>query len=112
MLKSRRLDAVFHALSDPTRRDMLALLARKPRSASELGEPFRISQPAVSKHIGTLERAGLVTRTVEGRVHTLRLVPAPLRQAEAWVARHRLFWERALDSLGRTLAAAAKDGRS
>src|SRR5262245_47368836 len=99
MRQEARLDAVFHALSDPTRRRMLGLLAKKPRSASELGEPFRISQPAVSKHIGTLERAGLVTRTVEGRVHRLRLVATPLRQAETWITRHREFWDRALDSL-------------
>jgi DNA-binding transcriptional ArsR family regulator len=112
MRQGPRLDAVFHALSDPTRRDMLALLAKRPRSASELGEPFHISQPAVSKHIGTLERAGLVKRTIEGRVHQLRLMPAPLRQAETWMARHRQFWESALESLARTLAEAAKDGRS
>ena len=65
------LDSVFHALSDPTRRGMLGLLARSEHTASELGDPFAMSQPAWSKHIAVLERAGLVKRSIAGRVHRL-----------------------------------------
>lgn len=90
---------------------MLALLARGEATAGELGAPFRISQPAASKHIRVLERAGLVSRRVDGRLHRLRLVPRPLREAEAWIERHRRFWEASLDSLGRTLADLTKEGR-
>jgi DNA-binding transcriptional ArsR family regulator len=82
---------------------MLTLLTRGETTAGELGAPFRISQPAASKHIRMLERAGLVARSVEGRVHRLRLVPKPLREAEAWISRHRQFWQASLDSLGGVL---------
>lgn len=97
------LDAIFGALSDPTRRGMIALLAGSERSATELGARFRISQPAASKHIRTLERAGLVARRVEGRVHRFSLRAKPLQEAEAWIARHRKFWEASLESLDRLL---------
>jgi DNA-binding transcriptional ArsR family regulator len=111
VMRSRRLDDVFQALADPTRRKMLAALARGEATAGELGAPFRISQPAVSRHIRVLERAGLVTRQVDGRLHRLRLAPQPLQDAEEWIARHRRFWEASLDSLGRTLAEiTGKDG--
>lgn len=99
-----RLDAVFHALSDPTRRAMLARLARAERTAGELGEPFEMSQPSASKHIRVLEQAGLVRRSVKGRQHTLRFVPGPLRDAEQWIARHREFWKGALGQLDAVLA--------
>jgi DNA-binding transcriptional ArsR family regulator len=97
------LDQIFHALADPIRREMLGLLARGERTAGELGAPFRISQPSASKHIRTLERAGLLSRSVEGRTHRLRLVSRPLGEAESWISRHRRFWEGSLDSLGRAL---------
>jgi DNA-binding transcriptional ArsR family regulator len=103
VIRHRRFDDVFQALADPTRRGMLTVLARGEATAGELGAPFRISQPAASKHIRVLERAGLVRRRVDGREHRLRLVPRPLRDAEAWIARHRQLWEASLDSLGRTL---------
>lgn len=103
------LDDVFHALSDPTRRGMLALLARGDRSATELGEPFPVSQPTASKHIQTLERSGLVRRTIEGRIHIFRLVPAKLTRAEAWIARHRAFWEGSLHSLDQVVAVLKAD---
>lgn len=98
------LDDVFHALSDPTRRGMLAMLTRADRSAAELGRPFRISQPTASKHIRTLERSGLVSRTIEGRTHSFRLIPAKLARAEAWIARHRAFWAGSLQSLDDVVA--------
>jgi DNA-binding transcriptional ArsR family regulator len=106
------LDDVFHALSDPIRRDMLALLTRGEKTAGELGAPFNISQPAASKHIRTLERAGLLSRSVEGRIHRLRLVPKPLYHAETWISRHRHFWEGSLDALGRTLGEITKGGKA
>jgi DNA-binding transcriptional ArsR family regulator len=106
-----RLNDVFHALADPIRRDMLTLLSRGEQTAGELGAPFKISQPAASKHIRTLERAGLLSRSVEGRSHCLRLVPKPLREAELWISRHRELWDGSLDSLGRTLGEITRGGK-
>jgi DNA-binding transcriptional ArsR family regulator len=91
---------------------MLTLLSRGEKTAGELGAPFRISQPSASKHIRALERAGLLSRSVEGRVHRLRLVPGRLREAETWIARHRQFWEGSLDSLGRALGAMTRGGKA
>lgn len=105
-----QLDQVFHALSDPTRRAMLARLATSQCTAGELGEPFRISQPSVSKHLRVLERAGVVRRSVKGRHHTFRLVPAPLQDAESWITRHRRFWEGSLGQLDQVLAELQRDG--
>jgi DNA-binding transcriptional ArsR family regulator len=94
------LDATFRALSDSTRRGMLALVARKGEcTASELGEPFRVAQPTASKHIRVLESAGLVERRIEGREHRFRLVKRPLDDAQAWIARHQEFWEGSLARL-------------
>jgi DNA-binding transcriptional ArsR family regulator len=98
------LDRTFHALGDPTRRQMLALLSRKGElTASELGAPFRISQPTASKHLGVLERAGLLSRRVDGRLHRFRIRSQPLKQAESWIGRHREFWEGTLERLGHFL---------
>lgn len=95
------LDRTFHALGDATRRGMLALLAKRGECiAGELGAPFDISQPTASRHLRVLESAGLITRRVEGRVHTFRLAVKPLEQAERWISRHRQFWEGSLDRLG------------
>lgn len=94
------LDRTFHALGDPTRRRMIAALAEKgPRTASELGEPFDISQPSVSKHISVLEKAGLVDRSIEGRTHRFQLNCTPLEEADSWIARHRQFWQGSLAQL-------------
>jgi len=98
------LDRTFHALGDGTRRRMLALLTRRGEcTAGELGAPFAIAQPTASKHLAVLERAGLVARRVEGRVHHFRMDPAPLDEARAWIARHRDYWEATLDRLGEAL---------
>lgn len=102
------LDAVFHALSDPTRRDMLRRLAAEERSVGELAAPLSMSLAAASKHIRTLERAGLVRREVRGRTHVCRLDASPLARADAWLDFYREFWGDRLDALERALR---KDAR-
>lgn len=100
-----RLDLTFRALADPTRRAMLALVARRGEcAAGELGSPFDIAQPTASKHLRVLEEAGLLSRRIDGRVHRFRLVPAPLDEAGRWMARHRAFWDGTLARLGDALA--------
>jgi DNA-binding transcriptional ArsR family regulator len=98
------LDAVFSALGDPTRREIVKRLAEGDASVSELAKPFEMSLPAVSKHLGVLEDAGLLTREKEGRVRHCHLVPEPMREALEWIARHGRFWEDQFDSLGEFLA--------
>jgi len=99
--RDERLDLVFGALSDRTRRALLARLSREPAKITDLATPFAMSLPAVSKHVRVLERAGLVRRTVDGRVHRCSFEAAPLREANRWLARYRMFWEGALDRLER-----------
>jgi DNA-binding transcriptional ArsR family regulator len=99
------LDEVFHALADPTRRAMLASLREGERSVGELAAPHRISLAAASKHIKTLERAGLVKRTIVGRTHRCALDPAPLADADAWLRRYSAFWAERLDALESLLQA-------
>jgi DNA-binding transcriptional ArsR family regulator len=101
--RSERLDAVFHALADPTRRAMLRGLARREQSVSELAAPFRMSLAAASKHVRTLERAGLVRRRVLGRTHLCRLDAEPLGRADAWLRFYERFWSGRLDALEREL---------
>lgn len=96
---SARLDAVFHALSDPTRRAMLLRLAERERSIGELATPFRMTLAGASKHVRVLERAGLVTRMVRGRTHFCRLQAARLAEAEAWLRHYERFWTDRLDIL-------------
>jgi DNA-binding transcriptional ArsR family regulator len=96
---SRTLDKTFSALSDPTRRAILARLAEGEASVSELAAPFAMSLPAISKHLRVLEHAGLVERTKDGRVHRLRLVAQPLHDAAAWIAHYQHFWEQQLEAL-------------
>jgi DNA-binding transcriptional ArsR family regulator len=98
---SRRLDRTFAALADPTRRAILARLSRGEATVGELARPFRVSRPAISKHLRVLERAGLVRRERDGRVSRCELDPEPLRDANQWVERYRVFWEERLDSLSR-----------
>ena len=97
------LDAVFHALGDATRRRMLADLARGERTVGELAEPFAMSLAAASKHIKTLERAGLIRREVRGRTHICQLDPGPLASAHQWLAVYEQFWSTRLDALERLL---------
>src|SRR5688572_27767054 len=111
MQQMMALDRTFRALSDGTRRSMIQALARgDARSASDLGRRFRSAQPTISKHLKVLEEAGLVTRTVEGRVHRFRLRRKPLRDAEGWLARHQAFWTGAVAQLDRLLTEEASDG--
>jgi DNA-binding transcriptional ArsR family regulator len=98
------LDLVFGALSDRTRRALLLRLVRAPAKITDLAEPFEMSLPAVSKHVRVLERAGLVRRTVDGRVHRCFFDAAPLEAADEWIARHRVFWEQGLESLAEFVA--------
>jgi len=97
----RQLDLIFRALGDRTRRRLLARLAKKPAMITELAEPFAMSLPAVSRHIRVLERAGLVSREVDGRVHQCSLSAAPLKSAEKWLRQYQRFWEGTLESLAR-----------
>ena len=94
-----RLDLVFGALSDRTRRALLDRLDRSPAMITELAERFPMSLPAVSKHVRVLERAGLVKRTIDGRVHRCELVTAPLDDAREWIDGYRAFWGENLDAL-------------
>lgn len=96
-----RLDLVFRALGDRTRRALLARLANRPAMVTELARPFAMSLPAVSRHIRVLERARLVKRSVDGRVHRCSLDAAPLETAEAWLSRNRRFWTERLEALAR-----------
>ncbi len=94
-----RLDRVFHALADRTRRSMLARLREGPLRVSLLAEPFDMTLPAASKHIRVLERAGLIDRTKDGRVHHCALNPEPLQDIRAWVEHYEAFWTSTLDAL-------------
>ncbi len=97
------LSEVFGALADPTRRAILARLALGETSVGELAEPFEMSLPAVSKHLGVLETAGLVQREKQGRVRRCQLDGRPLEAAATWIEPYRQFWETRLDSLARYL---------
>lgn len=99
---SAKLDATFAALADPTRRAILARLATGEASVTELAEPFDMSQPAISKHLKVLERAGLISRGRDAQKRPCRLEAVPLASAAEWLDRYRLFWEASfqrLDSL-------------
>jgi DNA-binding transcriptional ArsR family regulator len=94
-----RLDYLFGALSDRTRRKMVARLARAPATIGELAEPFAMSLPAVSKHVRVLERAGLVRRTIDGRIHRCALERKRLKDATEWIERYTSFWDETLGAL-------------
>jgi DNA-binding transcriptional ArsR family regulator len=102
-LETPRLDAIFHALGDVTRRRMLRDLAGGERTVSQLAEPFAMSLAAASKHIKTLENAGLIRREVRGRTHLCRLAPGPLASAHQWLGFYERFWTDRLDVLDRLL---------
>lgn len=102
---AERLDTIFHALSDRTRRTMLRDLARGERSIGELATPFAMSFAGASKHVKVLEDAGLVRREVRGRRHICRLNAAELAEAQAWLRHYEHFWSSRLDSLESLLRA-------
>ena len=93
------LSSTFAALADPTRRAILARLASGETSVTELAEPFRMSLPAVSKHLKVLERAGLIARGRDAQWRPCRLEPGPLRNAADWLEHYRRFWEESFDRL-------------
>jgi DNA-binding transcriptional ArsR family regulator len=99
-----RLDRMFHALADGTRRAMVEHLVRSPASVSELARPFAMSMPAIVQHLKVLQDAGIVTSEKVGRVRTVQLAPDALSPGAAWIGRQRLPAERQLDRLGAVLA--------
>ncbi|NRG45254.1 helix-turn-helix transcriptional regulator [Bacillus sp. CRN 9] len=102
------LDNVFYALSDPTRRTIIQLMAEKERSVKELAEPFDMSLAAISKHIKVLEKANLLERTVHGRTHFCRLKEESLTAAEEWIHFYKQYWSRRFDLLEDELLKAKK----
>jgi DNA-binding transcriptional ArsR family regulator len=104
MKSSDRLDHTFLALADPTRRAILARLARGEASVTELAEPFDMSQPAISKHLKILERAGLVSRGRDAQRRPCRLEPKPLEAVHAWLERYRQIWDANFERLDALLA--------
>ena len=95
----RLLNRTFAALADPTRRGILERLAGGDRCVTDLARPYRMSLPAVSKHLRILETAGLVRRQRDGRVHRMKLDAKPMQQAQAWIEEYRKFWEASFDRL-------------
>jgi DNA-binding transcriptional ArsR family regulator len=104
MRPSDQLDATFFALADPTRRAILTRLADGEATVGELAQPFRMSQPAVSKHLKVLERAGLVSVGRDGARRPRRLEPEPLEAATEWIERYRVIWEQNYQRLDALLA--------
>jgi DNA-binding transcriptional ArsR family regulator len=104
-----RLDAVFGALADPTRRAILARLTEGDANVAELAAPFRVSQPAISRHLKVLERAGLISRRRRATARLSHLEAEPLREATAWLASYRAHWQERHDRLDALLAALPDD---
>jgi DNA-binding transcriptional ArsR family regulator len=94
-----RLDLVFHALGNSTRRAMLERIAGGEQTVGELAAPYRMSLAAASKHIKTLERAGLVKRTIRGRIHYCRIDPRPLARADDWLRGYERLWDTRIERL-------------
>jgi DNA-binding transcriptional ArsR family regulator len=109
-MQADHLSAVFGALADPTRRAILASLSGGERTVAELGAPFSISQPAVSRHLRVLERAGLITRSRRATARLSRLHAEPLRDATAWLLGYREYWEESYERLDELLAALQPSG--
>ena len=109
--RADRLSTTFAALADPTRRAILARLARGDANVMELSRPFRMTQPAVSKHLKVLERAGLVSRGRAAQARPCRLDASRLKEATDWIAQYRAFWEGSFDRLDAFLGDLKKKGR-
>jgi len=103
-MADQQLDAVFGALADPTRRAILARLAAGEATVTELAEPFDLSQPAISKHLKVLERAGLISRGRDAQRRPCKLEGAPLQAANEWLERYRRFWQESFERLDDVLA--------
>lgn len=110
MLDQRRVDRVFRALGDPTRRALLERLSRGPASVSQLAEPLGVSLAAVVQHVQVLEESGVVRTEKVGRVRTCSVAPEGLRLAERWLDERVTLWERRLDRLGALLAEPEEEG--
>ncbi len=110
--ESPRLDAIFHALGDATRRRMLRELSDGERTVSQLAAPFEMSLAAASKHIKALEGAGLIRREVRGRTHVCHLDPGPMASAHDWLTFYQQFWAGRLDTLERLLREADEANQS
>lgn len=108
---AQRIDGVFRALSDPTRRQVLERLSRSPAAVSELAEPYDMTLPSFLQHLKVLEASGLVRSKKVGRVRTYRLVPGRLELAESWLVKQRRMWERRLDQLDDYLAELKEEKR-
>ena len=100
-----QLSAVFGALADPTRRAILTQLTKGDATVAELAAPFRVSQPAISRHLRVLERAGLISRSRRATARLSHLEAQPLREATAWLAGYRAYWDQSYDRLDALLAA-------
>ncbi len=106
-----KLDDVFAALADPTRRRIVERLARRPLTIGQIGSEFPISQPAISRHVRVLEEAGLLQRTVEGRVHYCIISPQAMQEVSGWIERQRRYWNNALDRLESLLTKPSNEKR-
>ena len=104
-----QMDAVFGALADPTRRALLSRLTLGDASVAELAAPFTVSQPAISRHLKVLEHAGLITRTRRATARLSHLRAEPLREATAWLATYREYWEESYERLDELLSAMQQD---
>lgn len=102
-MTTRPTDAVFRALADPTRREMLELLRKRERTVQELAEPFDMSQPAVSQHLAVLRDSGLVSARRDGRTRVYKLEPRNLKAIDDWLEHYRCFWTEKLWALGEYL---------
>jgi DNA-binding transcriptional ArsR family regulator len=111
MTSSQRLDATFAALADPTRRAILNRLAAGDASVMELAKPFSMSQPAISKHLKVLERAGLISRGREGQRRPCRIEAKPLSEADDWLENYRRIWEANFERLDALLDEMKADDR-
>src|SRR5436309_14175900 len=111
MVKYNQLDLTFAALSDPTRRAILSRLARGEASVTDLAKPFKMSLPAVSKHLKVLQRAGLVVQSREAQWRPCRLEAKPLKDVADWVEHYRAYWEHSFDELDRYLHKIQSKGR-
>jgi len=105
-----QLDAVFGALADPTRRALLSRLTLGEASVAELAAPFTVSQPAISRHLKVLEHAGLITRTRRATARLSHLRAEPLREATAWLATYREYWEESYERLDELLETLNEEG--
>jgi DNA-binding transcriptional ArsR family regulator len=104
MISDQQLDSVFNALADPTRRAILARLTTGEANVAELAAPFRMSQPAVSRHLKVLEQAGLISRHRRATARLSRLEAEPLREATVWLADYREFWTQSYERLDELVA--------